>query len=86
MSTSPQALLHFLDRGHKACRLLALMKRKLTIKVAFEPTRLADEPLKRAYELLVPIERRIMGEQLIKEGSDPQSAVPDNSPTSRRKA
>ena len=37
--------------------LAPLSRRKLRIRAVFEPTRLAEQPLRTAYELLVPIKR-----------------------------
>lgn len=42
------------------CRgsVYSIMKRKLRIQVAFEPTRMGKEHLQQAYEMVVPVRRR----------------------------
>jgi len=37
--------------------LAPVMRRRLCVRVAFEPTRLSDERLRRAYEQIVPVRR-----------------------------
>jgi hypothetical protein len=39
------------------------MRRQLHIRVEFAPTRLSAEYLKRAYEMVVPVARRVAGQQ-----------------------
>ncbi len=40
------------------------MKRKLIIQVAFEPTRLGEEHLHQAYDVVVPVHQRQIREKL----------------------
>jgi hypothetical protein len=39
------------------------MRRQLRIRVEFAPTRLSTEYLKRAYEVVVPVARRVTSQQ-----------------------
>lgn len=50
--------LTWLDRGAARC-VVWLMRRGLRIRVAYAPTRLSAEYLKRAYEVVVPITKRV---------------------------
>lgn len=45
-------------------RLCLLMRRELRIQVAFEPTRLGEEPLHQAYDLVVPVHRHRIREKV----------------------
>jgi hypothetical protein len=50
----------FLDGHPEVCTLAIFMRKTLKIRVAFEPTRLGHEHLKRAYELVLPVQRRTL--------------------------
>jgi len=52
----------FFDKQICVCRVCQTMRRKLEIRVAFRPTRLSDEHLRCAYEVLTPVVERVVSE------------------------
>jgi len=48
-----------LDATHNPAHTLG-MERSLRIRVAYAPTRLAADPLRHAYERIVPVARRVV--------------------------
>lgn len=56
--------------------LRVAMRRTLLIRTAFEPTRLGDEHLQHAYELLVPVSRRCI-RRPVAESADVGEESPD---------
>ena len=65
-----------------AINLAATMRHQLRVRVTFEPNRLADERLHRAYELVVPVGRRGLAvappHQQSDGSSEPASVPPRN--------
>jgi hypothetical protein len=56
-------LADFLPFLARLLSLVAVMRRVLRVRAAFAPNRLAGEQMRAAYELLVPMVRRIVGKQ-----------------------
>jgi hypothetical protein len=48
----------FLDKPSPVVHLSTPMRREMQIRVAFEPTRLSAEYLRRAYEIVLPLVER----------------------------